>query len=80
VTAADESLPLAVLVADAAGAWRPLVAVFKRIAERAERPPAGNRFAGAAQRTRDVDAAIVGSYLAGPNSPRSRTALKPLLG
>jgi transposase-like protein len=33
-----------------------------------------------ARRTRDVDAAILGSYLAGVNSRRIRTALKPLLG
>lgn len=33
-----------------------------------------------ARRTRDVDAAILGSYLAGTNSRRIRTALKPLLG
>jgi putative transposase len=33
-----------------------------------------------ARRTRDVDAAILGSYLAGANSRRIRTALKPLLG
>jgi len=32
------------------------------------------------RRTRDVDAAILGSYLAGVNSRRIRTALKPLLG
>jgi putative transposase len=33
-----------------------------------------------ARRTRDVDAAILGSYLAGANSWRIRTALRPLLG
>ncbi len=33
-----------------------------------------------ARRTRDVDAAILGSYLAGANSRRIRTTLKPLLG
>ena len=33
-----------------------------------------------ARRTRDVDAASLGSYLAGSNSRRIRTALKPLLG
>jgi putative transposase len=33
-----------------------------------------------ARRTRDVDVAILGSYLAGANSRRIRTALKPLLG
>ncbi len=33
-----------------------------------------------ARRTRDVDAAILGSYLAGANSRRIRIALKPLLG
>jgi transposase-like protein len=33
-----------------------------------------------ARRTRDVDAAILGCYLAGANSRRIRIALKPLLG
>lgn len=33
-----------------------------------------------ARRTRDVDAAILSSYLAGANTRRIRTALKPLLG
>lgn len=33
-----------------------------------------------ARRTHDVDAAILGSYLAGANSRRIRIALKPLLG
>ena len=33
-----------------------------------------------ARRMRDVDAAILGSYLAGANSRRIRIALKPLLG
>jgi putative transposase len=33
-----------------------------------------------ARRTREVDAAVLGSYLAGANSRRIRTALKPLLG
>jgi Transposase, Mutator family len=47
--------------------------------------PAGNGHAPhlhpmAARRTREVDATILGSYLAGANTRRTRLALAPLLG